>query len=70
MAESKKKVVRIGRIYHVRVAEKEYRTFIWQAGSGFCGRVEDHPQVQPCKGRTVVAVRDQLCAALTASLAG
>jgi hypothetical protein len=38
-------------------------------GSGFCGRVEDNPQVEPCRGRTVVNVRDQLCAAMTASLA-
>jgi len=70
MAESSKKsVVRKGRIYHIRVAEIEYRTFIWQAGSGFCGRVEDYPHIQLCRGRTVIMVRDQLSAALTASLA-
>lgn len=68
MAESKKRIVRKGRIYHFRVAEVEYRTFIWEVGSGFCGRVEDHPQVEPIRGRTVIAVRDQLRAALTASL--
>ena len=70
MAEQSKRTVRKGRIYHFRVADTEYRAFIWQAGSGFCGRVEDHPQVQPCRGRTVVAVRDQLCAALLTTLSG
>ncbi|MEI7645933.1 MAG: hypothetical protein WCJ55_16820 [Chloroflexales bacterium] len=71
MAEqTKRAVVRKGRIYQVRVADVEYRLFIWEMGSGFCGRVEDHPQVLPCRGRTVVHVRDQLSAAMTASLAG
>lgn len=68
MAESTKRSVRKGHIYHVKVAEVDYRTFIWQAGSGFCGRVEDQPQVGLCRGRTVLAVRDQLCAALASSL--
>jgi hypothetical protein len=68
MAAQTKRTVRVGRIYHVRVSEVDYRAFIWQAGSGFCGRVEDNPQVQLCRGRTVVAVRDQLSAALSASL--
>lgn len=68
MAESKKAIVRKGRIYHVRVAEVEYRTFIWEMGSGFCGRVEGHPQIAPCRGRTLTAVRDQLSAALAARL--
>lgn len=67
MPESTKRIVRKGRIYHVRVAEVEYRAFIWETGTSFCGRVEGYPQVQPCKGRTVVSVRDQLCAALSAS---
>jgi hypothetical protein len=67
MAEAKR-TVRKGRIYHVRVADVEYRTFIWEAGTSFCGRVEEHPEVQVCRGRTVVAVRDQLAAALTATL--
>lgn len=70
MAEQAKRTVRKGRIYQIRVAEVDYRAFIWQSRSGFCGRVEDHPQVQPCYGRTVVAVRDQLCAALAARGAG
>jgi hypothetical protein len=68
MAEATKRIVRKGRIYHVKVAEVDYRTFIWQAGSGFCGRVEDQPQVALCRGRNVAAVRDQLSAALSASL--
>jgi hypothetical protein len=70
MAEQTKRgVVRKGRIYQIRIAAVEYRFFIWEMGSGFCGRIEDHPQVLPCRGRTVVHVRDQLCAAMTASLA-
>jgi hypothetical protein len=68
MAEQAKRTVRKGRIYHVKVAEANYRTFIWEAGSGFCGRVEDQPQVELCKGRTVLAVRNQLCAALAVTL--
>lgn len=67
MAESTKRTVRKGRVYQLTVAGVEYRAFIWQAGTGFCGRVEDHPQLQPCRGRTVVQVRDQLAAALTAA---
>ncbi len=67
MAESTKRIVRKGHIYHIKVAAVDYRTFIWQVGSGFCGRVEDHPQVALCRGRTVVAVRDQLSAALAAT---
>jgi hypothetical protein len=69
MEKPTKRTVRVGRIYHVRVADVAYRTFIWQAGVGFCGRVEDHPQVPQCRGRTVIAVREQLCAALATSLA-
>ncbi len=68
MAASKQRTVRKGFIYHIKVAEVDYRSFIWQAGVGFCGRVEDEPQVALCRGRTVVAVRDQLAAALTAGL--
>jgi hypothetical protein len=67
MADSTKSTVRKGQIYRVKVAEVEYRAFIWQAGTGFCGRVEDQPHVAPIRGRTIVAVRDQLCAALTAN---
>jgi hypothetical protein len=67
MAETTKRTVRKGRIFHVRVADVTYRTFIWEIGTGFCGRVEDHPQVPQCRGRTEVAVREQLSAALAAS---
>ncbi len=68
MAESTKRTVRKGRIYHIRVADVEYRTFIWQTGRSFCGRVEDQPQVQLCRGNTVLVVQALLTAALTASL--
>ncbi|NNJ11644.1 hypothetical protein EKD04_015015 [Chloroflexales bacterium ZM16-3] len=69
MAELKKRAVRKGRIYQVRVADVEYRTFIWEDGTWFSGRVEDNPQIQPCRARTAIAVREQLLAALSASLA-
>jgi len=69
MAESTKRTVRKGRIYHVRVADTDYRAFIWETGKSFCGRVEDHPKVQQCHGPSIVAVRERLCAALAASLA-
>lgn len=68
MAEPGKRVVRKGRIYHITVADVGYRTFIWQTGKSFCGRIEDQPQVQLCRGSSVVTVRDQLCAALATSL--
>jgi hypothetical protein len=68
MAETAKRTVRKGRIYHIQVADTAYRTFIWQAGASFCGRVEDHPQVPQCRGRSVVMVQEQLSAALAASL--
>lgn len=68
MAEMTKRTVRKGRIYHVQVADVAYRTFIWETGTSFCGRVEEHPQVPECRGRTAVAVREQLCQSLAASL--
>lgn len=68
MAESAKRTVRKGRIYYVKVADADYRAFIWQTGKGFCGRVEDHPQIQLCHGPSVVAVQERLCAQLVASL--
>jgi len=68
MAESTKRTVRKGRVYHVTVADVAYRAFIWQAGSGFCGRVEEQPQIALCRGRTAMAVRDQLCAALAVGI--
>lgn len=67
MAERiKQRTVRKGRIYYIRVAEVEYRAFIWEMGVGFCGRVEDHPEVPACRGRTTVAVRTMLSTALRA----
>jgi hypothetical protein len=68
MADSKQRTVRKGHIYYVKIAEMEYRAFIWEAGIWFCGRIEDHPQVPVCRARTVAAVRQQLSTALTASL--
>jgi hypothetical protein len=64
MADSAKRTVRKGQIYHLRVADIEYRAFIWQSGSSFCGRIEDHPELPLCRGRSIVAVREQLCTML------
>jgi|GEM_PF-1513186 len=70
MAESKKRTVRKGRIYHIRSsADVEYRAFIWEDSTWFCGRVEGYPQIAPCRGRTVVAVCKLLHAALDTTLA-
>jgi hypothetical protein len=69
MAALKQRTVRKGRIYHIKVADVEYRSFIWNVGSKFSGRVEDQPQIALCHGRTLAEVRNQLCAALTARLA-
>jgi hypothetical protein len=70
MAEATKSTVRKGRIYYIRFADTEYRTFIWGVGKSFRGRVEDQPQVPQCRGSSVDAVRTQLVAALSASLGG
>lgn len=64
MAETTKRTVRKGHIYHLRVGAVDYRAFIWQTGTSFCGRVEDQPQIAECRGRTELMVRSQLCLAL------
>lgn len=69
MAESAKRTVRKGRMYHIKVADADYRAFIWQSGKGFSGRVEDHPQMQLCHGPSVTVVCERLRAALAAHLA-
>ncbi|NTU81383.1 MAG: hypothetical protein HGA45_18725 [Chloroflexales bacterium] len=68
MAEQVRRTVRKGRIYHFRIADVEYNAFIWEVGTSFCGRVEGHPQVPQCRGRTPLAVRDMLRTGLTAVL--
>lgn len=69
MADAARRTVRKGRIYHIKIADADYRVFIWQTGKGFRGRVEDHPQVQLCDGSSVTLVRERLSVALAASLA-
>lgn len=68
MTRSRRGSIRKGRVYHITVAQVAYRAFVWEDGSWFCGRVEEEPQIMPCRGRTAIAVRDQLCAALAASI--
>ncbi len=67
MKERQTRIVRKGRIYNFRIADVEYRAFIWSMGSQFCGRVEDQPQVPQIRARTALAVRDMLCDWLTKS---
>ncbi len=68
MPKATKATVRKGRIYQLQVADSVYRAFIWQSGSGFCGRVEEHPEIPHCRGRTVPMVQEQLREALVVSL--
>jgi hypothetical protein len=65
MKERQTRIVRQGRIYNFRIADVEYRAFIWSMGRQFCGRVEDEPQVPQMRGRTALAVRDMLSDWLT-----
>jgi hypothetical protein len=69
MSVQQKRVARQGRIYRFNVDGTEYSAFIWQAGSQFCGRVEENPQVPQCKARTAIAVRDALSAWLATAKA-
>jgi len=69
MERRSKTVVRKGIIYHFTVEGMEYKAFIWQAGSQFCGRVNDNPQIAECAGRTAQAVRDALATSLTKAIA-
>jgi hypothetical protein len=69
MAEQTKRTVRKGFIYHLKVADTNYRAFIWQVGKSFFGRIEDQTQVEECRGPSVVAVQARLRAALAASAA-
>ncbi|MFV9507273.1 MAG: hypothetical protein AB4911_22205 [Oscillochloridaceae bacterium umkhey_bin13] len=64
----RQRTVRKGRIYYLKIADVEYRAFIWETGTSFCGRIEDHPKLGTCQGKTVTAVRNQLSTALTAAL--
>jgi len=54
------RVQRQGRIYRFTIAGNDYAAFIWALGTQFRGRVEEHPQVPQCTGRTALAVRDAL----------
>jgi hypothetical protein len=60
MKQQQARVQRQGRIYRFTIAGNDYAAFIWQFGAQFRGRVEEHPQVPQCTGRTALAVRDAL----------
>lgn len=60
MRTKQSRVQRQGQIYRFTIAETEYRTFIWQNGAQFRGRVEGYPQVPEQSGSTPLAVRAAL----------
>jgi hypothetical protein len=60
MKQQAARVQRQGRIYRFTIAGSDYAAFVWQFGVQFRGRVEGHPQVPQCTGRTALAVRDAL----------
>jgi len=55
MRQQAARVQRQGRIYRFTIAGNDYAAFIWQFGAQFRGRVEEHPQVPQCTGRTALA---------------
>lgn len=64
MERRQQRTIRQGRIYRFVINKLEYAAFIWKDGSRFRGRIEDHPQVPQCTGRTALLVRDALAAVL------
>jgi hypothetical protein len=69
MKQQAARVQRQGRIYRFTIAGNDYAAFVWQFGAQFRGRVEEHPQVPQCTGRTALAVRDALQQWLTKNAA-
>jgi hypothetical protein len=53
-------VQRQGQIYRFSIDGIDYAAFIWKLGTQFRGRIEGHPHVPQCTGRTALAVRDAL----------
>jgi hypothetical protein len=53
-------IQRQGHVYRFAIAGIEYAAFIWTQGAQFRGRIDGHPQVPECAGRTALAVRDAL----------
>lgn len=60
MKDRRRHVQRQGQIYRFSINGTDYAAFVWQLGKQFCGRIEGHPQVPQCTGRTALAVRDTL----------
>jgi hypothetical protein len=54
------RVQRQGQIYRFSIEGTDYAAFVWELGKQFRGRIEGHPQVPQCTGRTALAVRDAL----------
>ena len=53
-------VQRRGHVYRFSVEGTDYAAFVWALGRQFRGRIDGHPQVPQCSGRTALAVRDAL----------
>jgi len=53
-------VQRQGQVYRFSIEGTEYAAFVWALGTQFRGRIDGHPQVPECSGRTALAVRDAL----------
>ena len=53
-------VQRQGRLYRFSIDGTDYAAFVWALGTQFRGRIDGHPQVPQCSGRTALAVCEAL----------
>jgi hypothetical protein len=53
-------VQRQGQVYRFSIAGTDYIAFVWTLGTHFRGRIDGHPEVPECSGRTALAVRNAL----------
>ena len=60
MKNNRGRVQRQGQMYRFSINGREYAAFIWEFGTQFQGRVEEHPQIPVSTARTALAVRDAL----------
>ena len=53
-------IQRQGQVYRFSIEGTDYVAFVWALNSHFRGRIDGHPEVPECSGRTALAVRDAL----------
>ena len=53
-------VQRQGQVYRFSIEGTDYAAFVWVLGALYRGRIDGHPRVPECSGRTALAVRDAL----------